>query len=114
AYTPTDASNKASAPNADINTTGKRRGANVVPTTSSRVATSYIGRPASIVAIVRRTVAVSATGLVDVRIMTLSPNGCCRCAKNIMGSGLSRVGSFREPPTTPMIVIHGAFGFGGP
>src|SRR5262249_27980560 len=111
---PTDASTSASAPNAVMSTTGRRWGAKVVLTTSSSVPTLYIGSVGSIATIARRTLAVSAVGSPAARTMKLSPNGSCRCVKNIIGSRLKPVGSLRVSPTTPTMVIHGAVGSGGP
>src|SRR4029078_12582354 len=114
AYTPTDASNSASAPNDVIRTTGRRRTANVSPSTVFMVATLYIGIIGSTDAISLRTLFVSAAGSPDVRMTSVLPNDSWRNGRNIIGSGARCVGSFRTLPTTPITVIHGALGFGGP
>src|SRR6185503_2400107 len=64
--------------------------------------------------IARRTEEASATGSPVVRTASVLPNEACRNGRYIVGSADSRVGSLRTLPTTPMTVIHGAFGFGGP
>ena len=60
------------------------------------------------------TALVIADGSPDVFTTTLSLNGAWRSGKNIMGSWRRAVGLLRTFPTTPMIVVHGWSGFGGP
>ena len=78
------------------------------------VATLYIGIIGSTDAIVLRTLFVSAAGSPDVRMTSVLPNDAWRNGRNIMGSGARCVGSFRTLPTTPITVIQGALGSGGP
>jgi len=63
---------------------------------------------------VERMIGTSAVGSPDVRTPNASPNGTCRCEKNIIGSGESARGSLRTFPTTPITVTNGWLGSGGP
>src|SRR5437764_10459374 len=111
---PTDASSSASAPNAVISTTGKRRATNPSPMTWRMVETLYIGSVGSNDAIARLTLLVSDKGSPAARTTKASPEGDWRMDRYMIGSGSNRVASLRALPTMPTTVIHGSVGSGGP